>query len=66
MPSVLIEIGFLSNTKDEDFLASESGQDTLPIQFLKPLRTIKMNWRGGEIKDDKDTVQSTNNEVLPL
>jgi N-acetylmuramoyl-L-alanine amidase len=29
MPSVLIEIGFISNQTDADFIASESGQNQL-------------------------------------
>ena len=46
MPSVLIETGFLSNTKDEDFLASESGQDNIANSIFKAFKDYKNELEG--------------------
>jgi len=62
MPSVLIETGFLSNTKDEDFLASESGQDDIANSIYKAFKAYKNELEGNKNKE-KDTIQNT--EVLP-
>jgi N-acetylmuramoyl-L-alanine amidase len=64
MPSVLIETGFLSNPKDEDFLASESGQDNIANSIFKAFKDYKNELEGNKT-NNKDTVQATNNEVLP-
>jgi len=62
MPSVLIETGFLSNTKDEDFLASASGQDNIANSIFKAFKEYKNDLEGNKI-NDKDTIQ--NNDILP-
>jgi N-acetylmuramoyl-L-alanine amidase len=64
MPSVLIETGFLSNIKDEDFLASESGQDNIAHSIFKAFKEYKNELEGNKF-NDKDTVRNTNNEILP-
>lgn len=41
MPSVLIETGFISNPKEEKFLASELGQDYLASAIFRAFRNYK-------------------------
>lgn len=41
MPSVLIELGFLTNRTDEKFLISEAGQDKMANSMLKAFKQYK-------------------------
>jgi len=41
MPSVLIETGFLSNSKEENFLASDNGQDQMAIGIYNAFKEYK-------------------------
>jgi N-acetylmuramoyl-L-alanine amidase len=49
MPSILIECGFLTNPKEEDYLHSEIGQDYIASAIFRAFRTYK---KSIEIKDD--------------
>ena len=42
MPSVLIETGFLSNSKEEEFLLSEQGQDLIASGIFRAFRDYKV------------------------
>ena len=41
MPSVLVETGFLSNNKEEDYLKSEAGQDLIASGIFRAFRDYK-------------------------
>ena len=41
MPSVLIECGFLTNQKEEDFLQSDTGKDFIASAIFRHLKVIK-------------------------
>ena len=41
MPSVLIELGFISNPKEEDFLNSEIGQDYMASAIYRAIKEYK-------------------------
>ncbi len=43
MPSVLVELGFISNPKEEEFLMSDSGQDYLASSIFRAFREHKKN-----------------------
>jgi N-acetylmuramoyl-L-alanine amidase len=43
MPSILIECGFLTNPKEEDFLHSDNGQDYLASAIFKAFRAYKLS-----------------------
>ena len=42
MPSILIECGFLTNPKEEDFLHSDKGQDYLASAIFRAFRTTRV------------------------
>jgi N-acetylmuramoyl-L-alanine amidase len=41
MPSVLVEVGFISNSKEEEFLATENGQDLIASGIYRAFRDYK-------------------------
>jgi len=47
MPSLLAEIGFISNPEEEKFLGSVKGQDQLATALLNAFRTYKTEMEGG-------------------
>jgi len=54
MPSILIECGFLTNPKEEDFLHSEKGQGYLASAIFRAFRTYKESFEG--VKSVLDSV----------
>lgn len=53
MPAVLVELGFLTNNVEEDFLQSESGQNVLASAIFRAFRTYK------EQKENIDAINTT-------
>jgi N-acetylmuramoyl-L-alanine amidase len=53
MPSVLVELGFLTNPRDARFLASERGQTYLASAIFRAIRSYKPRYEkgisGGEV-----------------
>jgi len=41
MPSVLVEIGFISDREEENYLNSEKGQDDIVSNILNALKSYK-------------------------
>jgi N-acetylmuramoyl-L-alanine amidase len=41
MPSVLVEVGFLTNKKEEKFLSQEPGQDQIAAGIYKAFKEYK-------------------------
>jgi len=63
MPSVLIELGFLTNTKDERFLASNEGQSSMANSILRAFTTYKNDQErkaGGGEKGGSDSNSNSN------
>ena len=46
MPSILIECGFLTNFKEEEYLHSEIGQEYIASAIFRGFRTYKENFEG--------------------
>ena len=46
MPSILIELGFISNATEERFLASEAGQIYMASAIYRAFRDFKMSFEG--------------------
>lgn len=56
MPSILIELGFISNPKEEAFMRSDDGQDYLASAIYRAFCTYKTNY-------EKDAQSATNEEI---
>ena len=52
MPSVLIELGFLTNKKEEDFLISDRGQDLMASAIFRAFRSYKAEIESVELSPD--------------
>jgi N-acetylmuramoyl-L-alanine amidase len=59
MPSVLIELGFLTNKQEEDFLISEQGQDYLSSAIYRAFKTYKTDLELIESSMDKERNETT-------
>ncbi len=57
MPSVLIETGFLSNTEEEKFLASNIGQDYLASAIFRAFKEYKQEIENKDKLEKKDVVE---------
>jgi N-acetylmuramoyl-L-alanine amidase len=49
MPSVLIEIGFISNAEEEKYIASDRGQTEIAEAILNALSRYKAHWDKGRL-----------------
>ncbi|MDR3366223.1 MAG: N-acetylmuramoyl-L-alanine amidase [Prevotellaceae bacterium] len=49
MPSVLIEIGFISNAEEEKYIASDRGQTEIAEAILNALSRYKAHWERGRL-----------------
>jgi len=56
MPSVLVESGFLTNEKDEDYLASTTGQDNIAGSIFKAFKEYKNEMEGNNSKTKDVTI----------
>jgi len=63
MPSVLVELGFLTNKEEEDFLVSERGQDYLASAIYRAFKEYKTELE--KIEASKEARQKAVEEVAP-
>ena len=66
MPSVLIELGFLTNKSDEKYLASEKGQQSMAQSILKAFQSYKSETErkaGGNHNDDDPSESNDKNQA---
>ena len=54
MPSVLVEIGFISNQEEENFLCSENGQTYIASAIFRAFRDYKEAYEKENTDSDKD------------
>lgn len=66
MPSILTEIGYLTNPLEEEFLASEKGQDYISKAIFRGLRRYKDELEGNkkEYHDDIENQTPLDNENI--
>jgi N-acetylmuramoyl-L-alanine amidase len=66
MPSILTEIGYLTNPLEEEFLASEKGQDYVSKSIYRGLRKYKDETEGSkkEYNDDIENQTALENENI--
>lgn len=67
MPSVLIELGFLTNKSDEKFLQSEKGQDSMASSILNAFQAYKSETekRAGSNHDSSEPETNTVSDPEP-
>ena len=54
MPSVLVEIGFISSKEEEDYINSDKGQDEIVSNIINALKDYKQKLESRQITaDDK-------------
>jgi N-acetylmuramoyl-L-alanine amidase len=53
MPSILVEIGFITNKEEEDFLNSEAGQDAIVKNIVNALKTYINSIEGRKEEEEK-------------
>jgi N-acetylmuramoyl-L-alanine amidase len=63
MPSVLIELGFLSNLAEGEFLNSEVGQDQMAFQIANAIVDYKKKYFGSKSLE-KNTIENANTAPL--
>ena len=59
MPSVLIELGFLTNNKEEDFLQSSEGQDYMASAIYRAFKQYKARLEGTDVAVGSNTPGDT-------
>ncbi len=57
MPSVLIELGFVSNPEEEKFLKSTQGQDYLASAIYRAFKQYKIEMEGPEVQSEKADIK---------
>ncbi len=57
MPSILVEAGFLTNPKEEDFLQTKIGQDYIASAIFRAFRNYKENFEGATA--EANTIEKT-------
>ena len=62
MPSVLVEIGFLSNPAEEKFLASEDGQTYIASAIFRAFRDYKNAYDKDNVVDDDNDNDNDNDD----
>ena len=61
MPSVLIECGFLTNPKEEDYLNTETGQDYIASAIFRAFRSYKesIDVTSHQVEEKQEILQKT-------
>ena len=62
MPGVLIETGFISNSREEKFLLSEKGQDQIAYAIYKALRDYKNQIENKPAEQEQDDTLLVSNQ----
>lgn len=65
MPSVLTEIGFLSNEADRKFITSKEGQDKIASSIFNAFTRYKKHSEGGETENIKLAKEKVNESTTP-
>jgi N-acetylmuramoyl-L-alanine amidase len=66
MPSVLIEIGFISNPNEEKFLRSEEGQTYIASAIFRAFRDYKVAYEKENANADSDADTDTDTDTDKL
>ena len=65
MPSVLVELGFISNPTEEAYMMSAEGQATLASAIARAFSTYKTNFEKNSVDMQQETVAAEENVTEP-
>ena len=63
MPSVLVELGFLTNPSEEDYLVSDKGQENLASAIYRAFKQYKTRIEGTDVRVDTTSVKVDSTQV---
>ena len=63
MPSILVELGFLTNKNEGKYLNSKKGQQQMANTIAKAIKKYVNQLRLNTISPDKDTISNQNQET---
>lgn len=64
MPSILIEVGFLSNKKEGAYLNSTAGQNEMAREIANAIKSYRNSLPDLQVTDFKETPVNTSSEIL--
>lgn len=64
MPSILIEIGFLSNNEEEDFLRKSSGQQKIAASIVQGIKIYKQELDKNTVVNQTTTKVASKNKIF--
>lgn len=59
MPAILVELGYMSNVKEEKFITTDAAQDVFANAIYKGFNQYHTNWRHRQLKEDPTTYQDS-------
>ena len=63
MPSILVELGFINNVKEEQFLNSEKGQNQMALALYRAFAEYKREFEAENHSGDQPEADSTNTGI---
>ena len=63
MPSILVECGFLTNPKEEDYLQTEKGQDQIALSIFEAIKNYKLNLESSFTENNLIDSNNLNNKI---
>jgi len=64
MPSILVELGFISNPTEENFMMSEDGQKKLASAIFNAFKTYKTNYEKETATISKNFAEPSDNQTI--
>lgn len=66
MPSVLVEVGFISNPDEEQYIANETGQTKIAANLANAFADYKLKYESGAIKQVSKAIENKTTASLPI
>jgi N-acetylmuramoyl-L-alanine amidase len=66
MPSVLVEVGFISNPDEEQYIANETGQTKIAANLANAFADYKLKYESGAIKQVSKAIENKTIASLPV
>ena len=63
MPSILVECGFLTNPKEEDYLQTEKGQNQIALSIFEAVKNYKLSLESSSAENNLIDSNNINNKI---